>query len=620
MRSRVICVSGPLEGREFELTEAGLTFGRNGANDVNLGDSSVSRRHCAIQPSGADFVLSDHGSHNHTWVNGARIHEHVLRSGDCISIGASTFRYVGAGETCVAVPPQESGSDSQTIVLRRDDAVLLQPHAILDSAPTNPEAFRALGLLLEAVQAMSTGGSVDVSATRLLDLIGAVLPVTSAGLHLEDDGEQATFWWPTPGSPLPNAILRRVVEDRVSICTSDILTDGIVDPTNSIVSLPSRAVIAVPVVAEGRVVGVLHGSAKAACFDASQLQLLTGIAGVAASPLASALRVQKLEKENARLRTRVRTEANLIGSTPKMEALHGAIAKVAPTASTVLIVGESGTGKELVATAIHRHSPRAGKTFLAINCAALTETLLESELFGHEKGAFTGATAQKRGKFEEAHGGTLFLDEVGELAPTIQAKLLRVLQERTLTRVGGHQPIPVDVRVIAATNRDLREMVKSGTFRQDLYFRLNVISIQTPPLRDRRSDIPELVPYFLRKHSACASRPVTGVSPAALRILTRYDWPGNVRELENVIERAMVLGSTESIVPEDLPDTLHESGAGQETATNFHDEVNQAKRAIILGALQKNNGSYTEAARQLGIHPNNLHRLIRSLQIQVRGR
>jgi Nif-specific regulatory protein len=186
--------------------------------------------------------------------------------------------------------------------------------------------------------------------------------------------------------------------------------------------------------------------------------------------------------------------------------------------------------------------------------------------------------------------------------------------------VGGHQAIPVDVRVIAATNRDLREMVRSGTFRQDLYFRLNVISIQTPPLRERRGDIPELVPYFVRKHSACASRRVTGVSPAALKILTRYDWPGNVRELENVIERAMVLGSTETIVPEDLPDTLHESGAGEETATNFHDEVNRAKRAIILGALEKNHGSYTEAARQLGIHPNNLHRLIRSLQIQIRGK
>jgi transcriptional regulator with GAF, ATPase, and Fis domain len=176
-------------------------------------------------------------------------------------------------------------------------------------------------------------------------------------------------------------------------------------------------VIAVPVVTEDRVVGVLHGSAKTASFDADHLQLLTGIAGVAASPLAAALRVQKLENENVRLRMRVRTEANLIGSTPKMEALHGAIAKVAPTSSTVLIIGESGTGKELVATAIHRHSPRAGKTFLAINCAALTETLLESELFGHEKGAFTGATGQRRGKFEEAHGGTLFLDEVGELAP-----------------------------------------------------------------------------------------------------------------------------------------------------------------------------------------------------------
>jgi Nif-specific regulatory protein len=285
----------------------------------------------------------------------------------------------------------------------------------------------------------------------------------------------------------------------------------------------------------------------------------------------------------------------------------------------VLIIGESGTGKELVASAIHRNSPRTARPFIAINCAALTETLLESELFGHEKGAFTGAVAQKRGKFEEANGGTIFLDEIGELAQGMQAKLLRVLQERTVTRVGGNHDLRVDVRVIAATNRDLAEMVRAGRFREDLYFRLNVIALRTPALRDRREDIPALAAHFIQKHSRSAARRVSDISARTLRILARYEWPGNVRELENVIERALVLGSSETLVPDDLPDTLLESGAGSDSPTNFHELVNEAKRNIVVSALQKTQGNYSEAARQLGIHPNNLHRLIRNLEVKWTG-
>jgi transcriptional regulator with GAF, ATPase, and Fis domain len=291
------------------------------------------------------------------------------------------------------------------------------------------------------------------------------------------------------------------------------------------------------------------------------------------------------------------------------------------TDTTVLIRGESGTGKELAAQAVHTNSPRRERPFVAINCAALTETLLESELFGHERGAFTGALAQKKGKLEVADGGTLFLDEVGELAPVLQAKLLRVLQEREFERVGGTKTIRVDVRLVAATNRDLEEAVRRGSFRQDLYYRLNVVAFEMPSLRERREDIALLASYFASRYAARFKRKVTGIAPEARELLTSYDWPGNVRELENAIERAVVLGSTERVLPEDLPESIHEAApASDATAappvTKYHDALREAKKQLLLRALEQSGGSFTEAAHTLGVHPNYLHRLISNLNLR----
>jgi transcriptional regulator with GAF, ATPase, and Fis domain len=273
----------------------------------------------------------------------------------------------------------------------------------------------------------------------------------------------------------------------------------------------------------------------------------------------------------------------------------------------------------LVARAIHRNSPRANRAFVAINCAALTETLLEDELFGHERGAFTGAVALKKGKFELSDGGTLFLDEVAEMAPGLQAKLLRVLQEREFERVGGTRSIQVDVRIIAATNRDLDAAVRASAFRQDLYFRLNVIPVTVPALRERREDIPLLAAYFAEKYSERVKRRVTGISEKARERLVEYDWPGNVRELENAMERAVVLGASDMILPEDLPEAVLEStvvAAPSGPATSYQDALLEAKRRVIQGALERAGGVYTEAARMLDIHPNYLHRLARSLRLR----
>ncbi len=325
-----------------------------------------------------------------------------------------------------------------------------------------------------------------------------------------------------------------------------------------------------------------------------------------------------LAAENRRLLAEINLEHNMVGESPAMRAVFQFISRVAPTNSTILICGESGTGKELVARAIHRNSPRAAHAFVAINCAALTETLLETELFGHEKGAFTGAVVQKRGKLEVADGGTVFLDEIAELTPAFQAKLLRVLEEHEFERVGGVRTIPVDLRVLAATNKDLTEAVRRGAFRPDLYYRLNVVSLTMPPLRERKPDIPSLASYFAAKCARRSRRRVLGVSPEALALLAHYDWPGNVRELENAIERAVVLGSTELILPEDLPEALLEAqGNSGLPTTTYHEAVSAAKRQVVLRALEQAGGNYTEAARLLGLHPNNLHRLIRNLDLRA---
>jgi Nif-specific regulatory protein len=323
-----------------------------------------------------------------------------------------------------------------------------------------------------------------------------------------------------------------------------------------------------------------------------------------------------LEDETERLRADLELQHDMIGQSQPMQDVYQLISRVTQTDATVLIDGESGTGKELAARAIHQNSSRSSYPFVAINCAAISETLLESELFGHEKGSFTGAIAQKKGKLEIADKGTLFLDEVGDLAPQLQTKILRFLQEKEFERVGGTQPIKVDIRLIAATNRDLEGAIKDGQFREDLYYRLNVVSLSMPPLRTRRDDIALLTQSFISRLNGRGGRVVKGISKEALRLLQEHDWPGNVRELRNVIERAMVLGTEERIVPEDFPETIMGSPQSPPSPSEFHAAVRHAKQELILKAISSANGNVTEAARLLALQPTYLHRLIRNLDLR----
>ena len=305
----------------------------------------------------------------------------------------------------------------------------------------------------------------------------------------------------------------------------------------------------------------------------------------------------------------------IIGQAPAMQEVFRAIGRLSRSHATVLINGESGTGKELVARAMHQNSLRAGQPFMAVNCAALADALLESELFGCEKGAFTGAFAQMKGRLEVAAGGTVFLDEIGEMPLPLQAKLLRVLQERQMERVGGTQPIKLDIRLIAATNRNLEDEVRAGRFRQDLYYRLNVVTLKTPPLRERRVDIPVLAIQFASRFSAQCGRRISGISPEAEAYLLHYHWPGNIRELENAVERAAVLGSSDIIQLEDLPESVREIAQPAEVvlAPGLQDAVDRAKRQAIAQAFQQASGDHAGAARLLGVHPNYLYRLMRNL-------
>jgi DNA-binding NtrC family response regulator len=327
---------------------------------------------------------------------------------------------------------------------------------------------------------------------------------------------------------------------------------------------------------------------------------------------------RRLRAEASRLRERLSAKhqiANIIGVSPVMQKVFDTVKQVAPSRATVLITGESGTGKELIAAAIHEQSPRARRPFVKLHCAALAETLLESELFGHEKGSFTGAVGRREGRFEQADGGTLFLDEIGEISAATQVKLLRFLQEHEFERVGGNQTVKVDVRVVAATNRNLLERVKQGQFREDLYYRLNVVSLEMPPLRARPSDIPLLASFFLEKYARENEKQMVGFTDAALERLAKYEWPGNVRELENAVERAVVVSRGERVGADDLaPSILPSASTPAGVPAVPGASMAELEKFAILKTLEHTGGSTSRAAELLGISPRKIQYKLREYQ------
>jgi Nif-specific regulatory protein len=629
--ARLEAVSGPLRGKIFPLTDDELSIGREPSNHISLLDSLVSRRHCVIRKDGEAFRLVDLESRNNTFVSGVPVRDRILSPGDQIRVGNSVLVFQGSrGDTSTAhaslqleVAPTPAAA---TVILRKEDAVYLQPPKP-ESLPATPRIVRDLNLLLDFSRNLNSVRGLAVLQEKALDAVLAAVPADRAAILLTDDGPEG-FSSVTGrdrhlGSNQPihasQTILNAVLKENLTVLSSDVQSDNAYREAESLLERRVHSVLAVPLEVRGTVLGVLYleASSPGSRFNPDLLQLVTTLGNITALAIENARYLERLDGENRRLNEELNIHHSMVGESKAMQEVYEFVSRVAGRDSTVLIFGESGTGKELVARAVHLNSLRKDKPFVAINCAAITETLLESELFGHERGAFTGAVTQKKGKLEVAEGGTVFLDEIGELALPMQAKLLRVLQEREFERVGGTRPIKLDVRLIAATNRDLKEASSTGTFRPDLYYRLNVVSLRMPALRERREDIPLLAAFFANQHGEKVKRKVGGIAPEARACLMRYDWPGNVRELENAIERAVVLGSTELILAEDLPESiLEETAASGEPANKLAEGIRIAKKLLIEKAIEQANGNYTEAAKLLGVHANHLFRLIRTLNLK----
>ncbi len=574
--AELVVVNGPTAGTRFSLASSELLLGRAPTSDIVLSEPDIGWRHCQILKRGDRWAISDLRTAIGTYVNGMRSAERWLEDRDQIGIG-------------------------KTILMFRSGA--LNGTGDLSSHPveTKPVLVASCGLvfLFRALAGSAGGAQTALLQRQILRLIADLVPTEHAILLLGTTTEELlTRFHDEHSNAIFESLVTKLSVEGACCCTED-------------------SAIGVPIYMHGDLAGalVLKVSPSEASRVEAHLETVTAISSLASIAFDANHEVETLRAENAMLQEQIGGNSGIVGNSAVIRRLLELVDRVAPRDTTVLITGESGTGKELIARALHNKSLRRDHAFIAVNCAALSESLFESELFGHEKGAFTGAIALKRGRFELAQHGTIFLDEVGELALGLQAKLLRVLQQREFERVGGTQVHPLDVRVIAATNRDLAEDVREGRFREDLYHRLNVVCLVSPPLRDHRDDIPLLATYFLNRASQHCKRQVNGFTRAAEELLMRYAWPGNVRELENAMERAVVLGVSDCVLPEDLPETLLESSP-ESAGTRYHSSVGQAKREAILDAFVQGNGDYKQAAKILGLHPNYLLRLVKNLALR----
>jgi transcriptional regulator with GAF, ATPase, and Fis domain len=631
VRPRLLVLSGPLKDSIIPLSEGEITIGREASNGLAVIDPSVSRRHCAVCGQDGKFQVRDLGSRNGTLVNGEAAQEQDLKHGDEIAAGDSSFLFLLEDRDVVPLPGRVEFEDSrhtaETTIIYPKDVVYLQPDRLLRELPASSQIARNLNALLKISRIVHAIRDLDDLQGQLLDLIFEVVPAGRGAILLADrESQQFNSMFArmrqagqAPLVKVSRTVARQVLEQGIAILGTDVPSSGDLRKVESLVASQVRSLLCVPLTVFQRVIGCIYLDSNNldSRLHEEHLQLVTAIAGISAVALENARRLQWLEKENERLTVEVSQERSLVGEGEKMKAIYQFVKRVAAADSTVLIEGESGTGKELTARALHRNSARANKPFVAINCAAIPETLLESDLFGHERGAFTGAAGLKKGRLEVADSGVVFLDEIGELAPVLQVKLLRVLQEREFERVGGTHPIKVDIRLIAATNCNLDQAVREGKFRRDLYYRLAVLKVTMPALRDRREDIPMLARHFVQKHAKHCKVRARPISREALSCMVNYDWPGNVRELENAIERALVLGSSDMILPEDLPESLLERTPPPEIPeAKYHAALKERKKQLIRDAVEQTQGSYAEAARLLGVHPNYLHRLIRNLELK----
>jgi transcriptional regulator with GAF, ATPase, and Fis domain len=573
--------------RIYRIHKKITSLGRSADADVSLAEPSVAESHAHIHFDGRDFNIGTTDKDAELFVNGRKRNKHRLTHEDRVRLGMIELEF-----------------------------------SLYDEPVTDESAARTMAelnsykKLFEFSQKLMASYELPVLLDQLLDVMIQVSNADKGFLVLMESGEPVVKvarnlrreTISDAVSQLSDSILARVVKSRKPLIISDALTDAEFKNSLSVVNLKLTSVMCVPLLERGNILGVIYvgNDNVAQLFEESHLEVLTIFASQASLLVRNALLVNELQLDNRSLHERIERMrfGEILGSSPPMQEVFRKVQKIAGTDISVLVTGETGTGKELIARELHNRSLRAKGPFVTINCGAIPENLLESELFGHVRGAFTGAVSNKTGRFQAADRGTLFLDEIGEMPLLLQVKILRALQERVVVRVGDSNAEPIDIRIIAATNRDLEAEIKAGRFREDLYYRLNVVHLHLPPLRDRGDDIVVLARYMVGRYAPEYGGKVRGLTPNAIASLKRHRWSGNIRELENRIKKAVVLSDKALLGPEDLdltPDDLPPILPLAEAKEQF-------QRDYINEILILNNGNRTKTARDLGVDPRTIFR------------
>ena len=639
------------------------TVGRSSTNRVVVRDEVCSRNHCEVFQSGDRWLLRDLSSRNGTLVNGVTVEgDWPLEEGQIIQIGNCDLGFTS--DLLHAFPEPESTSQDNTadtaemmvfddpspesepeiVDRRRENRFRDQASTVggeLDGEPGTQRTRRDLTSLYRLALAMGAARDAEQLAHVVLDGlfagtradIGAVLLLPKGLRNRPRSDELRVAAYRSvkdlPYQKVSDYLSSTVLVEAEAVLARDVADDSKLVDRDSLGQIHAQSVICAPLIARDVTFGVIHlySTDRENLLESNDLEFSLAVADQLAVALDGLQDRESLVKglaqvqgENESLRSQLAIDSELVGDSEQMDELRGIIERIASTDATVLVRGESGVGKELVARAIHFRSRRRQGPFVCMNCAALSESLLESELFGHEKGAFTGATDRKPGKFEQSDGGTLFLDEVGEMPPAIQAKFLRALEGHPFERVGGRTAVDADVRVVAATHRDLEEAVAEGTFRKDLYYRLFVVEIQVAPLRDHAEDIVQLAHFFCDQFVKKSGREISGFTPGALAALKAYDWPGNVRELRNAVERTVILCAGDQISEADiqlstLATTDESSSSSSVVPSGGNVSLETLEQQHILAVLESTEWNKSQAARILGIERSTLDRKLKRYQV-----
>ncbi len=650
-----------------------ITVGRAPTNQIVLKDERCSRAHAELFMTNGRWTIRDLDSRNGTAIGESQLKgDWLLKPGDVVRIGRSQLVFVhnlseAFSDSSTSLRPPEAAGDDQTIdsgkPLISDDSSEYEPTTIthrrgqtrfLESSPLEEEAAaaivpvdnlgRAAAKLCRLAFELGKAPSIESVAMQALDGLFETIQVDAGAVLLLPRGFQGEAVAADLEIVASHTTSERryhrvagflattVMREGEAVLARNVLGDSALGSRDSKGIIHTTSVICAPIRQGDQVLGLIHlySTDEALAPEPEDLEFTLAVADTVAVAISNVLRREELAEnltqvrdENVRLREQLGVESEIVGSSDVVQRIMEEIAQAAASKATLLIRGESGVGKELVARAVHFSSQRKKNVFVCLNCAALSEDLLASELFGHERGAFTGATDRKIGKFEAADQGTLMLDEIGEMSPNIQAKFLRVLEGHPFERVGGSKPITVNVRVIAATNRDLEKEVADRRFRHDLFFRLRVLEIVVPPLRRRPEDILELAHHFLQKFRQETGRKIEGFSPGAVRLISSYRWPGNVRELKNVMERAVVLCGTSQIQPDDLLlSNLATTGDTTEVKPNESEfrpcTLSDLERRHILATLNHAGWNKSRSAGILGIERSTLDRKIRRYELDKR--